>query len=180
VRLLKLYYTPCPAAAEILQHAFHVGFRVKGGSVSHVFRLRGSGRPRLRIEGASVSVSSRCVFLETRKCLLKDLLERFHVVSFKVHRDYVVVILAVGGRNCRLPRAEEYGPCLLRVEEVKPCDIEFTPEDLRVVEALEDAGYLKYRRSSRLGDIARRLGVPKSRLAYIVRRVAKKALVHVA
>ncbi len=183
MRVLKLYLAPCPMAREILKHADHIGFRVKGDTVSHVFRVRKrGGKPQIKQFNGSRIVfnsTSQCVILETRKCIVRELLENSYLASFKVHEDYIVAVVAVSRGWFKRIESEPGGPCLIRVEEVKVSDLIMSKSEVEAALRLLQSGFFRYRRSSGLREIASRMGIPKSRLSYIVRRIAAKALVRV-
>ncbi|MCE4611354.1 MAG: helix-turn-helix domain-containing protein [Desulfurococcales archaeon] len=181
MRVLKLYFTPCPVAKKLLKCGSHIGFKVKDDSICHVFKLESDYKPR--IEGKDVKVSlnstSKCIFLETRKCIVRELLTRFYLVNFKVHRDRVIAVVIIAGKNWRIPNPEEYGPCLISVEEIKPEDLVFNEKEYFIAREFLESGYFKYRRRSKLESLAANLGYSKSQLSYILRRIVGKALAQI-
>ena len=180
MRILKLYYTPCPVAREFLRAGRHLGFKVKGDRVSHLFKIEGDIRPRKSLEEGISRVnynsSSRCVVFESRACIIRDLLERFHVISIRIHKDCIVAVVVASGGNSKIPKPPGSGPCLLKVEELRPEDVMFIGDEAAVARKLIEEGYFSYPRGVSLSELSKRLGVPKSRLSYVIRRIAKKAL----
>ena len=181
MRVLKLYFTPCPAARRLLRYGSHAGFKVKDDTIYHVFKLEGDYKPRISGENVKVILNStsKCIFLETRNCIVKDLLTRFYLASFKVHRDRVIAVVIVAGKNWKLPSPEEYGPCLISVEEIKLEDLVFNEKEYAIAREFLEKGYFRYRRKSKLEALAANLGYSKSQLSYILRRIMGKALAQI-
>jgi len=179
LRVVKLYYTHCPLGRSVIKEGFHMGFKFKGDSVSHVIKLDNEGKAReLRRRGvrAFYNGNSKCLIFETKRCLVKDLYSKFHVVSVRVHKDYIVAVVLLAGKGGKIPRSFEYGPCLIKAEEVACEESYLKPEEVELARSLMEEGLFDYPRRTNLSSLARKENKPKSTLVYAVRRIVRKTL----
>lgn len=189
----KVQVEPCPYARSLMNVGRHVGFRISGGSASHLFivdkeNVDRIGELRSRLQRSPdgkgkriyYSSSSNYVVLECPTCILVELYKILHVVNLKVGKGQVVVtgILTKPAtlnelRNRVDPKNKEK---IVRMETLRVDEITLNDREEEIAKILLEKGYLEYPRKANINELCELLGIPKSSLSYITRRIFKKVL----
>jgi len=187
---------PCPYARSLMKIGRHVGVRISDGSASHLFLVDKNDinkiaeiRNRISEYRGDVgernrkiyySSSSNYVLLECPTCILVELYKILHVVNVKAGKDQVVVtgILTKPAslnelKNKVNPDNREK---IVGIDLVKVEDITLNDKEEHIAKVLLERGYLEYPRRANINELCDLLGIPKSSLSYITRRIFKKAL----
>ncbi len=180
MRVLRLHIKLCPTIGELNKHASYLGYKLSRDTVYHLFQLRESAKlgksfyetPHTKV---FLNKKTRVLVLCSGACILRLLLENFHVISLRVYADRIVAVVAVENN-----RTEEslntLRNSLLLVEEVNPAEIELTRTDIETLMSLRSLGLLDYPKRIKLEDLARLMSRSKSTISYRLRRAIKKVI----
>lgn len=189
----KVQVEPCPYARSLMKLGRHVGFRISNGSASHLFIVdRGDinkiAELRARLQRSAeekgkriyYSSSSNYVVLECPTCILVELYKILHVVNMKAGRDQVLLTgimtkpVSINElRNKVNPNNREK---IVYMETLKVDEITLNDKEEQIAKILLEKGYLEYPRKANINELCDLLGIPKSSLSYITRRIFKKVL----
>ncbi|MEB3859588.1 MAG: helix-turn-helix domain-containing protein, partial [Desulfurococcales archaeon] len=116
---------------------------------------------------------TRLVVLCSGACIIKLLLENFHVISLRVYEDRIVAVVAVENNKVE-SGLKSLRNSIILVEEMDPTEVALTRAEVETLISLRFLGLLDYPKRTRLEDMARLSGKSKSTISYRLRRALKK------
>jgi predicted DNA binding protein len=178
VKVLKLHIKLCPTIGALSRQGSYLGYRVSDNSVYHLFQLKGDVKlDKGHYEGSHTRIflnkRTRLVVLCSGACIIKMLLESFHVISLRIYEDRIVAVVAVETNRVENSLKGLEGS-LLSVEELEPSEISLTKSDIETLVSLKSLGLLDYPKRIRLEDLARISGRSKSTISYRLRKALRK------